>query len=95
MAASAARAVKAAAGKDAFIVRLRRHPRPACRASSSDTVRHTVAQDPFGMGYKAVEAAVKAAKGEEVEDFIDTGSTVITEERRRVPGKLEEQLAGA
>lgn len=42
------------------------------------TVSGTVAQDPYGMGYAAVEAAVAAAKGETVEEFIDTGSTVIT-----------------
>lgn len=30
-------------------------------------------QDPIGIGYKAVEAAVKAIKGEKVEKMIDTG----------------------
>lgn len=44
------------------------------------TVTATVAQDPFNMGYKPAEVAVKAAKGETVESFIDTGSTVITKE---------------
>jgi ribose transport system substrate-binding protein len=32
-----------------------------------------VTQDPIGIGYKAVEAAVKATKGEEVDKEIDTG----------------------
>ncbi len=32
-----------------------------------------VTQDPIGIGYKAVEAAVKAIKGEKVEKDIDTG----------------------
>jgi len=32
-----------------------------------------VTQDPIGIGYKAVEAAVKAIKGETVEKNIDTG----------------------
>ncbi|GMQ60414.1 ABC transporter substrate-binding protein [Vallitalea sediminicola] len=32
-----------------------------------------VTQDPIGIGYKAVEAAVKAINGEEVEKNIDTG----------------------
>ncbi|MCI8861215.1 MAG: substrate-binding domain-containing protein [Lachnospiraceae bacterium] len=32
-----------------------------------------ITQDPIGMGYKSIEAAVKLANGEEVEDFIDTG----------------------
>jgi ribose transport system substrate-binding protein len=32
-----------------------------------------VQQDPIGIGYKAVEAAVKALKGQSVPKFIDTG----------------------
>lgn len=32
-----------------------------------------ITQDPIGIGYKAVEAAVKAVKGEKVEKSIDTG----------------------
>jgi ribose transport system substrate-binding protein len=32
-----------------------------------------ITQDPIGIGYKAVEAAVKAVKGEKVEKNIDTG----------------------
>ena len=32
-----------------------------------------ITQDPVGMGYKTVEAAVKLIKGEKVEEFIDTG----------------------
>lgn len=32
-----------------------------------------VTQDPIGIGYKAVEAAVKSIKGEEVDKEIDTG----------------------
>ena len=32
-----------------------------------------ITQNPFGMGYKTVEAAVKALKGEKVEKVIDTG----------------------
>lgn len=32
-----------------------------------------ITQDPVGIGYKAVEAAVKAIRGEEVEKMIDTG----------------------
>lgn len=56
-------------------------------------VSGTVAQDPYGMGYKAVEAAVKAAKGETVEKFIDTGSTVITKDNaKEYLAKLRKQL---
>ena len=32
-----------------------------------------ITQDPVGMGYKAVEACVKAIKGEALEKSIDTG----------------------
>ncbi len=32
-----------------------------------------ITQDPIGIGYKAVEAAIKAINGEELEEFIDTG----------------------
>jgi ribose transport system substrate-binding protein len=33
-----------------------------------------ITQDPIGMGYKTVEAAVKLINGEEVPEFIDTGA---------------------
>ena len=32
-----------------------------------------ITQDPIGMGYKSIEAAVKLVNGEKVESFIDTG----------------------
>jgi ribose transport system substrate-binding protein len=37
------------------------------------TVAGAITQDPVGIGYKCVEAAVKAIKGEAVEKNIDTG----------------------
>ena len=37
----------------------------------------TCAQSAYGMGYKCVEAAVKAINGESVESFVDTGCTVV------------------
>ncbi|TDL91582.1 sugar ABC transporter substrate-binding protein [Vibrio vulnificus] len=39
-----------------------------------------VAQDPYNMGFQAIEAAVKAMKGEKVEKRMDSGAKVITEE---------------
>jgi len=42
-------------------------------AVRSGLMAGAISQDPIGIGYKAVEAAVKAAKGEEVEKEIDTG----------------------
>jgi ribose transport system substrate-binding protein len=40
----------------------------------------TVAQDPVQMGKLGVENAVKALNGEEVEQYLDTGSSLITAE---------------
>ena len=40
----------------------------------------TIAQNPYDMGYKGVENAIKAIKGESVEKRIDTGADVITKE---------------
>ncbi|WP_332631368.1 sugar ABC transporter substrate-binding protein [Halalkalibacter flavus] len=40
----------------------------------------TVAQNPYDMGYKGVEMAIQAIKGEEVEKRIDTGAQQITQE---------------
>ena len=40
---------------------------------ASGEIIGAITQDPVGMGYKTVEAAVKLLKGEEVESFIDTG----------------------
>jgi ribose transport system substrate-binding protein len=42
-------------------------------AIKSGVVAGAITQDPIGIGYKAVEAAVKAIKGESVEKNIDTG----------------------
>lgn len=93
MAAGAARSVKAA-GKEMTIVGF-----DGIKAGVQNVIdgvtTATVAQDPFGMGYQSVEAAVKAVKGEKVESFIDTGSTVITKDNAEdYLAKLESQLAG-
>ncbi len=37
------------------------------------TIAGAITQNPVGIGYKSVEAAVKAIKGETVEKHIDTG----------------------
>ena len=42
-------------------------------AIQADIVAGAVTQDPVGIGYKAVDAAVKAIKGEKNPEFIDTG----------------------
>lgn len=92
MASGAARAV-GSAGKDDVIIFGFDGIQAGVQNVIDGTVTGTVAQDPYGMGYAAVEAAVKAAKGEEVEDFIDTGSTVITKDNaEEYLAKLKEQL---
>lgn len=40
----------------------------------------TCAQSAYTMGYKSVEAAVSAVKGETIESFVDTGCTVVSSE---------------
>ena len=42
-------------------------------AVASGDMAGAITQDPVGIGYKAVEAAVKVLNGETVESFIDTG----------------------
>lgn len=42
-------------------------------AINSGVAAGSITQDPVGIGYKAVEAAYKAYKGEENPEFIDTG----------------------
>ncbi|MCX7711146.1 MAG: ABC transporter substrate-binding protein [Clostridia bacterium] len=42
-------------------------------AVKSGKINGSITQDPVGIGFKAVEAAVKAAKGEKIEKNIDTG----------------------
>ena len=58
----------------------------ACEAVRDGKLTMTVAQDAYGMGYKAVEAAVDALDGKTLDAFIDSGSRVITHEN------VEEQL---
>jgi ribose transport system substrate-binding protein len=52
----------------------------AVRAVKAERIQAVVAQNPFNMGRQAVEAAVKALKGEPIEKRIDTGTTVVTKE---------------
>lgn len=44
----------------------------------------TVAQNPYDMGYKSVETALKIIKGEQVEKKIDTGVDIIIEENAKM-----------
>ncbi|TQI66613.1 sugar ABC transporter substrate-binding protein [Clostridium sp. KNHs216] len=49
----------------------------ACQSIIDGKETASVAQSPYDMGYKAVENAVKAVKGENVEKLIDSGSTIV------------------
>lgn len=92
MASGAAKAAKAA-GRDDMIIFGFDGIQAGVQNVIDGNVAGTVAQDPYGMGCKAVEAAVKAAKGEKLEEFIDTGSTVVTKDNaEEYLGKLKEQL---
>ena len=52
----------------------------ACTAILNGEETMSVAQEAYDMGYKAVEAAVKALNGEELAEFIDSGCSVITKD---------------
>ena len=47
---------------------------------AGDLIKATVAQQPYEMGYQAVEAALKAINGETVEEVINAPVTVVTAE---------------
>lgn len=50
----------------------------ALEAVKDGSIAMDIAQEGYQMGYKAVEAAVNVLEGQEVESFIDSGSTVVT-----------------
>ncbi len=51
---------------------------PLLEAVRNGEIQGLIAQDPSGMGYKAVATMVKHLKGEKVPDYIDTGCKLIT-----------------
>ena len=51
---------------------------PLLEAVRNGEIQGLIAQDPTGMGYKAVQTMVKHLKGEKVPDYIDTGCKLIT-----------------
>lgn len=52
----------------------------ACNAILAGEETMSVAQNAYQMGYMAVEACVKAIQGESIEEFIDSGSSMVTAE---------------
>ena len=65
----------------------------ACQAVLDGSLTLTCAQQPYDMGYKACETAVKAAKGESV-DNVDTGTEIIEKDNAQARiDKMNEYLA--
>lgn len=52
----------------------------ACNAILAGEETMSVAQEAYDMGYKAVDAAVKAVNGETLEKFIDSGCSVVNKD---------------
>ena len=54
-------------------------------ALQKDQIDALVVQNPYKMGYMAVEVLVKHLRGEKVEKFYDTGVQVVTKQRLQEP----------
>ena len=52
----------------------------ACQTVLEGNLTMTAAQNNFDIGYKAVETMVQHLQGESVEEFVDTGTEIITAE---------------
>ncbi|MGE5614583.1 MAG: substrate-binding domain-containing protein [Bacillota bacterium] len=48
-------------------------------------IQATVVQNPFGMGYLGIKIAVGVLNGKEVEEYVNTGSTVIDKDNMFLP----------
>lgn len=88
MAMAAARAAKGNKAYENTIFLGFNGDRAACEAILAGNETMSVVQDAYGMGYKAAEAAVTALNGEELDEFIDSGTGVVTKEN--VQERLDE-----
>lgn len=79
MALGAIKALGARAGKDVVVVGFDGTP-DGLKAIQDGTLAATIAQQPKLLGSKAVEQAVKAAKGEAVQQVVDVEVKVITKQ---------------
>lgn len=52
----------------------------ACESILNGQLTLTAAQQAYDMGYLAVETALKAAKGEEVDEVVDSGTEIVTKD---------------
>jgi ribose transport system substrate-binding protein len=75
MALGAAKALEDA-GKKMIVVGFDGSP-DALASISAGKLDASVAQSPYNIGFKSVEAAVKIAKGEAIEKRIDTGTEIV------------------
>lgn len=50
----------------------------ACQSVLDGSLTMSAAQNNFDIGYKAVETIVKVLQGEQVDEFVDTGTEIIT-----------------
>ena len=80
MAMAAARAAKGNAAYEKTIFVGFDGIQSACNAILAGEETMSVAQEAYDMGYKAVDAAVKAVNGETLEKFIDSGCDVINKD---------------
>lgn len=82
-------AARAAQGHDAYkntIFLGFNGDRAACEAILDGQMTMSVAQMAYEMGYKAVETMVQVLDGETVDEFVDSGSDVVT------PDNAQERL---
>lgn len=80
MAMAAARAAKGNAAYEKTIFVGFDGIQSACNAILAGEETMSVAQEAYDMGYKAVDAAVKALNGETLDEFIDSGCSVVTKD---------------
>lgn len=68
---------------------------PDALASIADgKLNASIAQSPYNIGFKGVEAAIKAAKGESVDKRIDTGTEVINKDNVKQKNEDLKKLMG-
>jgi ribose transport system substrate-binding protein len=92
MALGAVRAIQAA-NKKIIVVGFDGSP-DALKSIAAGELTASVAQNPYNIGYKGVEAAVKAAKGEPVDKRIDTGTYLVTKENVQEEQQKLNQIVG-
>ena len=87
-------AARAAAGNDAYkdtIFMGFNGDRTACEAILKGELTLSVAQDAYGMGYKAVEAACQILDGAELDRFVDSGAEIVNADNAQ--GRLDDLLS--